>query len=122
MYTSLPGRQPRITVDRSATSFDTKKSAGICHDQVLSENTSSSPTTESGAANRVLTLATLPLYLGGFLGPFGTMMVISIYPELRESFNASTQAVNWAFSGYMIGSRCCSPCRERSASVSAVVG
>ncbi len=30
------------------------------------------------------------------------MMVISIYPELRESFNASTQAVNWAFSGYMI--------------------
>ena len=30
------------------------------------------------------------------------MMVISIYPELRESFSASTQAVNWAFSGYMI--------------------
>ena len=29
-------------------------------------------------------------------------MVISIYPELRESFNASTQEVNWAFSGYMI--------------------
>ena len=47
-------------------------------------------------------MATLPLYLGGFLGPFGTMMVISIYPELREAFDASTQAVNWAFSGYMI--------------------
>ena len=47
-------------------------------------------------------MATLPLYLGGFLGPFGTMMVISIYPELRETFDASTQAVNWAFSGYMI--------------------
>ena len=82
--------------------FDTENTRRICDDQVLSENTSSSPTTESVASNRVLTLATLPLYLGGFLGPFGTMMVISIYPELRESFNASTQAVNWAFSGYMI--------------------
>jgi len=51
---------------------------------------------------KVLTAATLPLYLGGFLGPFGTLVVISIYPELRESFGASTQAVNWAFSGYMI--------------------
>jgi len=102
MHTSLTDLVCAVTVDRSASSFDTKKSVGICHDQVLSENTSSSPTTESGAANRVLTLATLPLYLGGFLGPFGTMMVISIYPELRESFNASTQAVNWAFSGYMI--------------------
>lgn len=50
----------------------------------------------------VLTAATLPLYLGGFLGPFGTMVVISIYPELRGSFGASTEAVNWAFSGYMI--------------------
>ena len=54
------------------------------------------------APTRVLTCATLPLYLGGFLGPFGTLIVISIYPELRESFGASTQAVNWAFSGYMI--------------------
>ena len=50
----------------------------------------------------MLTAATLPLYLGGFLGPFGTLVVISIYPELRDSFGASTQAVNWAFSGYMI--------------------
>ena len=52
--------------------------------------------------HRVLTATTLPLYLGGFLGPFGTLVVISIYPELRDSFSASTQAVNWAFSGYMI--------------------
>ena len=68
--------------------FDTEKTRRICDDQVLSENTSSPPTTESGTSHRVLTLATLPLYLGGFLGPFGTMMVISIYPALRESFNA----------------------------------
>ncbi len=50
----------------------------------------------------VLTRDTLPYYLGGFLGPFGTMIVLSIYPELRESFDASTSAVNWAFSGYML--------------------
>jgi MFS family permease len=58
--------------------------------------------TERDSPTKVLTAATLPLYLGGFIGPFGTMIVISIYPELRESFGASTQAVNWAFSGYMI--------------------
>ena len=52
-------------------------------------------------ADRLLTLETLPFFIGGFLGPFGTMVVISIYPELRESFDASTGAVNWSFSGYM---------------------
>lgn len=51
---------------------------------------------------RVLTAETLPYYLGGFLGPFGTMVVISIYPELRDSFDATSEQVNWAFSGYMI--------------------
>ncbi len=51
---------------------------------------------------RVLTAETLPYYLGGFLGPFGTMVVISIYPELRSSFDATSEQVNWAFSGYMI--------------------
>jgi len=56
----------------------------------------------AGRADRVLTRETLPYYLGGFLGPFGTLVVISIYPELRQSFDASTGQVNWAFSGYMI--------------------
>ncbi len=64
----------------------------------LPENDESQPVTHG----KVLTAATLPLYLGGFLGPFGTLVVISIYPELRDSFGASTQAVNWAFSGYML--------------------
>jgi len=63
---------------------------------------SKSAESEAATPGKVLTAATLPLYLGGFLGPFGTMVVISIYPELRDSFDASTQAVNWAFSGYMI--------------------
>jgi MFS family permease len=50
----------------------------------------------------VLTWDTLPFYLGGFLGPFGTLVVISIYPELRESFDATSGQVNWSFSGYFI--------------------
>ena len=51
---------------------------------------------------RVLTWATLPLYIGGLMGPFGTMVVISIYPELRETFDADNASVTWAFSGYLL--------------------
>ncbi|MFK8023994.1 MAG: MFS transporter [Ilumatobacter sp.] len=47
-------------------------------------------------------MATLPFFLGGFLGPVGTISVISIYPELRETFEATTSQVNWAFSGYLL--------------------
>ena len=54
------------------------------------------------ATERVLTWDTLPFYLGGFLGPFGTLVVISIYPELRDSFDATSSQVNWAFSGYLL--------------------
>jgi MFS family permease len=52
--------------------------------------------------SRLLTLTTLPFFLGGFLGPLGTLSVISIYPELRDTFGASTSAVNWSFSGYLL--------------------
>ncbi len=51
---------------------------------------------------KLLSWRTLPYYLGGFLGPFGTLVIISIYPELRDSFDASTTQVNWAFSGYLL--------------------
>ncbi|MEO1058146.1 MAG: hypothetical protein AAFY28_14645, partial [Actinomycetota bacterium] len=51
---------------------------------------------------RLLTARTLPYYLGGFLGPFGTMVVIAIYPELRDEFDVGTEAVNWSFSGYLL--------------------
>ncbi|MEM8619488.1 MAG: MFS transporter [Actinomycetota bacterium] len=50
----------------------------------------------------LLSRRTLPYYLGGFLGPFGTMVVISIYPELRSDFGVGTRAVNWSFSGYLL--------------------
>ncbi|MGI9645348.1 MAG: hypothetical protein ACR2O6_08580, partial [Ilumatobacteraceae bacterium] len=59
-------------------------------------------TSSTAPAGRVLTAETLPYYLGGFLGPFGTIVVISIYPELRESFDATSEQVNWALSGYLL--------------------
>ncbi|MFV0257812.1 MAG: hypothetical protein ACK5PP_05115, partial [Acidimicrobiales bacterium] len=61
--------------------------------------TASSTRPDSG---RLLTFDTLPFYIGGFLGPFGTMVVLPIYPELRETFDATTAQVNWGFSGYML--------------------
>ena len=44
----------------------------------------------------------LPLYLGGFLGPFATMVVLPAFPELRETFGVSTSAVGWSFSAYLL--------------------
>ena len=44
----------------------------------------------------------LPLYVGGFMGPFGTIVIIPMYPELREEFGATTSEVSLAFSLYLI--------------------
>lgn len=41
------------------------------------------------------------LYLGGMLGPFGTMVVLPIFPELRETFDASSAAIGWSLSAYL---------------------
>ena len=54
----------------------------------------------SSKGERLLTFTTLPFFLGGFLGPVGTLSVISIYPELRDTFGVSTGAVSWSLSGY----------------------
>ena len=37
--------------------------------------------------------ATLPLYLGGFLGPFGGAVLAVLIPELRDAFHATTDQV-----------------------------
>ena len=58
------------------------------------------PDAPASPDGRLLTLATLPFFLGGFLGPVGTLSVISIYPELRDTFGVSTGAVSWSLSGY----------------------
>ena len=47
-------------------------------------------------------LTHLPLYAGGALGPFGTMVIIPMFPELRESFDASSGAVGLGFTLYFL--------------------
>lgn len=44
----------------------------------------------------------LPLYAGGFMGPFGTIVIIPMYPELRDEFDATTAQVSLGFSLYLI--------------------
>ena len=44
----------------------------------------------------------LPLYLGGLMGPFGTIVILPMFPELRETFDASSAAVSWGFTIYLL--------------------
>ena len=40
--------------------------------------------------------------MGGFMGPFGTVVIVPMFPELREEFDASQGAVGWGFSLYLL--------------------
>ena len=40
--------------------------------------------------------------MGGFLGPFGTVLIVPMFPELRDEFDASSSAVSLGFSLYMV--------------------
>lgn len=44
----------------------------------------------------------LPLYIGGLMGPFGTVIILPMFPELRETYGVSSEAVGWAFTAYLI--------------------
>lgn len=44
----------------------------------------------------------LPLYVGGFMGPFGTVVLVPMFPELRETFDATSSQVGLAYSLYLI--------------------
>ncbi len=35
------------------------------------------------------------------MGPFGTLMIVPMFPELRTAFNTSSEAVAWGLSAYM---------------------
>lgn len=49
-----------------------------------------------------VSLQRLPLYLGGFMGPFGTIVIVPMFPELEAEFSASATVVSLGFSLYMI--------------------
>ena len=42
------------------------------------------------------------LYAGGFLGPFGGGIIAVLIPQLRDEFGASTAAVTWGITAYLI--------------------
>lgn len=57
---------------------------------------------DDGGVGRGALLQRLPLYVGGFMGPFGTVVIVPMFPELREEFDASSGAVGLGFSLYLI--------------------
>ena len=44
----------------------------------------------------------LPLYVGGFLGPFGGAVLAVLIPQLRDAFDTTTGAVAAAVPAYLI--------------------
>jgi MFS family permease len=46
--------------------------------------------------------ATLPLYLGGFIGPFGGAVLAVLVPELRVAFDATTEQIALAVPAYLV--------------------
>jgi MFS family permease len=46
--------------------------------------------------------ATLPFYIGGFLGPFGGGVVAVLVPQLREAFDATTAGVAASIPAYLV--------------------
>jgi MFS family permease len=45
---------------------------------------------------------TFPLYVGGFLGPFGGAVLVVLIPQLRDAFDASTTTIAAAVPAYLI--------------------
>jgi MFS family permease len=45
---------------------------------------------------------TLPLYVGGFLGPFGGAVVPVLVPQLRDAFSAPTETIALAIPAYLV--------------------
>src|SRR4051794_10965005 len=45
---------------------------------------------------------TFPLYVGGFIGPFGGAVLAVLIPQLRDAFDATTSEVALAIPAYLI--------------------
>jgi MFS family permease len=54
------------------------------------------------AVRRALSSPTFPLYVGGFLGPFGGGVLSVIIPQLRDAFGATTGEVAAAIPAYFV--------------------
>jgi MFS family permease len=51
---------------------------------------------------RATASATLPLYIGGFLGPFGGAVLAVLIPQVRDAFDATTGEVAAAIPAYLV--------------------
>jgi MFS family permease len=51
---------------------------------------------------RALASVTFPLYVGGFLGPFGGGAIAVLFPQLRDAFDATTGEVAAAIPAYFV--------------------
>jgi MFS family permease len=51
---------------------------------------------------RALASATFPLYVGGFIGPFGGGAIAVLFPQLRDAFDATTGEVALAIPAYFV--------------------
>jgi MFS family permease len=54
------------------------------------------------AVRRALSSPTFPLYVGGFLGPFGGGVISVLIPQLRDAFDATTGEVAAAIPAYFV--------------------
>jgi MFS family permease len=54
------------------------------------------------AVRRALSSPTFPLYVGGFLGPFGGGVLSVLIPQLRDAFDATTGEVAAAIPAYFV--------------------
>jgi MFS family permease len=54
------------------------------------------------AVRRALSSLTFPLYVGGFLGPFGGGVLAVLIPQLRDAFDATTGEVAAAIPAYFV--------------------
>ena len=55
-----------------------------------------------GTRSYVRSRITLPLYIGGFLGPFGGGIVAVLVPQLRDAFDATTAGVAASIPAYLV--------------------
>ena len=44
----------------------------------------------------------LPFYLGGFLGPYGTLIIVPMLPDLRDHFGVDSATISWGISAYLL--------------------
>jgi MFS family permease len=51
---------------------------------------------------RALSSPTFPLYVGGFMGPFGGGVIAVLFPQLRDAFDATTGEVAAAIPAYFV--------------------